>query len=258
MSHKLPTIQAMLVQTKNGKIDKYLVKCVSQLLKCFRFSRSNSRSHGSTLHSRSFSFSYLLTGIRRHAKWKTGEETLKKQKAYKKEGVSAETEIDRFEKDFVLPIYENRKSVYFATRGFPDICDRIVRKKQPENMFHSSSESILTETDSGAFSGVSISDTGSEISDSLDRLQCEVTRDSYSDEDIEEGLEKETGWQTICSSSLARSRSQPSDENCEPSALTLKGRQTAECQERVTMTGHNNADCLERVTVNGVCWHCHC
>ena len=100
---------------------------------------------------RSFSLCSLLPGYKGKDKWKatTPED---------RQEMNAEREIEKFEKDFVLSMWKQDTSV---SKGLSTLHGSL--RSSNKKLFHSSSDSILTDTDSGAFSVSEYSD----VSDSL-------------------------------------------------------------------------------------------
>ena len=91
----------------------------------------------------------MLPGYKREDKWKASTPEDRKE-------MNAEREIDKFEEDFVLSMWKQDRSV---SQGLSKFHGSL--RSSNKKTFHSSSDSILTDTDSGAFSEYS------DFSDSL-------------------------------------------------------------------------------------------
>ena len=195
-------------------------------------------------------------------------ETLRKKEQEEANVKNSEIEIEKFERDFVLPLCKNIESDNLGSRSLSDTdtSDEILSETKEDKSFHSSSDSIQTDSDSGAFSRLSTPDIESESSNFSDntKYQKNTTKDhyaSYSDEDIAEGLEKETKMsshevkrlQSMCSSAGTKFKSLPSDKNYEFPVLICGGILQPSARTR---TGHKTAGCKGTVTVNGVCYYC--
>jgi hypothetical protein len=205
----------------------------------------------SNLPKRSFSLCSLLPGHNQQRKKR--KNAIKEKEIEEKKVKNAEREIDRFEKDFVLPLWENIESD--KKLSDMDTCDGIFSQNNKEKIFHSSSDSIQTDTDSGAFSRLSSPDRDSEYSDVSDssmsvKNKIQEQSDSYSDEDIDEGLQKDNkiSSQTLTSLQI----------NCSSSVMESKKFEFASSfsQPSVSLAVHKKRDCQGIVTVNGLCYHC--
>ena len=106
--------------------------------------------------------------------------------------------------------------------------------------FHSSSDSIPTDTDSGIFSRLSSTDRDSDDSDSsiVVTNTSQEHHDEYSDEDVESETK---------SSSLHFRRS---PIHC------LSSKRNPQIQLSTSLSIHKTEDCVGTVTVNGCCYHC--
>ena len=89
-------------------------------------------------------------------------------------------EIERFEKDFVIPVLSRGETCQpvktkSSHRGLTDGISNISIETK-DKVFHSSTNSIHTETDSGAFSRLSSADSDSEFSEISENSQdiCEM------------------------------------------------------------------------------------
>ena len=152
----------------------------------------------------------------------------------------AELEIQRFERDFVLPLLKNAESDKSCSTRSSDVdCgDGILNDKAKR--FHSSSGSIPTDTDSGIFSRSSSADSDSDSS-----IVIRNKLEDYSDDDIDEGLKSDTKPSLLHfrrSQISARRKSQNQKLSQDPST---------------TISIHKTEDCVGTVTINGICCHCN-
>ena len=140
-----------------------------------------------TLPLISFSLCSILTRRNTDRKSKTPMENEEKKV------MIAVNEINRFEKDFVFPMLKTMES---DKSCLGKSCTGISIVGNKDKMFYSSTSSIQTDTDSGAFSRLSSPDTDSDQSDLEDSSivinhDTKEFSDTYSDDDIDEGLEKD-------------------------------------------------------------------
>jgi hypothetical protein len=154
---------------------------------------------------------------------------------------NAELEIERFERDFVLPLLKNvesDKSCLTRTSGV-DNSDGILNDKAKR--FHSSSDSLPTDTDSGIFSRLS----DSTDSDSESSIVIPNKLQEYSDNDIDEGLKSDNKPSLLHftrSKIGAKRKSHNQKFSQKPSSTPI--------------SIHKTEDCDGTVTINGLCYHC--
>jgi hypothetical protein len=152
----------------------------------------------------------------------------------------AELEIERFEKDFVLPLFRNVESdKSCSTRSIEGVycIDGILNDKYKR--FYSSSDSIPTDTDSGIFLRLSSADRDSDDSDSsiVVKNKFKENHGEYSDEDDE----KDT---------------KPSSLHSRRSQIRHLSSKRKSVKPSTNLSIHKTEDCVGMVTVNGCCYHC--
>jgi hypothetical protein len=170
--------------------------------------RPTSTKRKPNLPVRSFSLCSLLPGYKRRGNWKASTHEDRKEK-------NDAREIDKFEKDFLLPMWKQETSV--SKRLSKNHIFNGSLKMSIKEMFHSSSDSIPTDIDSGAFSVLEYSD----FSDSLISVENPLLQ-LYGN-NIEKSPKKEP------------KQAQPKTPD---------------------MSAHKTTDCEGIVTVNGLCYQC--
>ena len=159
----------------------------------------------------------------------------KSNREYKDKIEEAVLEFERFEKDFILPVLNREESCQSVKTksSYQGLNNEIsnISVKNKDKKFHSSTSSIQTETDSGAFSRLSSADSDSEFSDISIISNKDIKEISEnSDLEIEEGLN-----------------------------LNLTYKKTSLLSPGPVMTNsslHKSEHCKNTVTVNGVCYQC--
>ena len=152
---------------------------------------------------------------------------------YKEKIAEAVLEIDKFERDFVLPVIISEQSCQSiktksSYQGLnPGISN--ISMKNKHKIFHSSSNSIHTEADSGAFSRLSSSDSDSDYSDISINSTKNLKYPSENNSNLDVNMKSSISTNT---SSFFLS-----------SILTKRPL-------------HLSEHCKSKVTVNGVCYHC--
>ena len=147
--------------------------------------------------------------------------------------------IERFERDFVWQLLKNGEPDESCSTKLSgeDNSDGILNDKA--KTFHSSSDSIPTDTDSGIFSRLSPADL-----DSDDSMEITNELHEYSDDDIDVGLKSATN---------------PSLSNCTRSKISAKRKSQNQALSKkpfTTISIPKTEDCVGTVTVNGLCYHC--
>ena len=132
---------------------------------------------------RSFSPCSILPNSKKIAKLSVDNRQLFKNMS------DAELEIERFDKDFVLPLLKNVESdKSCSTRSNEGVYCADTSLKENAKRFHSSSDSIPTDTDSGIFSRLSSTDRDSDDSD----CSIVITNKSQEHHDEYSDVESET------------------------------------------------------------------
>jgi hypothetical protein len=154
--------------------------------------RPTSTKKKPNLAVRSFSLCSLLPGIKRRGKWKAKAPEDRKE-------INADIEIEKIEKGFVLSMWKQDTSV-------SKVCNGSLRSSNKKR-FHSSSDTMLTDTDSGAFSVSEYSD----FSDSLISIENPLIQ--------------------VFSDNIEKSHI------TEPKTPGTSGHNTADCEGMVTVNG---------------------
>ena len=132
---------------------------------------------------RSFSLCSILPKIKTSAKLRVEKRQLFKDAS------DALLEIERFQTDFVLPLLKNVESdKSCSTRSNEGVYCADTSLKENAKRFHSSSDSIPTDTDSGIFSRLSSTDRDSDDSD----CSIVITNKSQEHHDEYSDVESET------------------------------------------------------------------